>query len=425
MSTRAEREKQTNQNERHKNILAKFLAKEENKFCADCLAKGPRWVSWNLGVLLCIRCSGIHRSLGVHISRVKSVNLDTWTNEQMIKVCCRGNGWGRDYYEANLPTSHKRPNTDSSLEYFIRDKYERKKYLSSLDIPLRSIEEYGITGESREVPKKKKELGKISAPISNWKTSPTPRPPKPTNTSHDQQPIKNGTQHLNCDDLLGLNTAITPQPQPSVQQQQQQQQHQNQQNNQQQAQLPSADLTFDLFTSTPPSVGTTETPEPTGQSATSEEKQPMSRDSILSLYTQGNPQTHYQGQYMGMPQQPQMGIPQQPMGYPGYQQQANMPAYQQNYQQNYQQQQHWQQQQQQQLQHQMHTLNIGNTGIGNTGMRSHSSMPQMHGAGGFTQYPPNPLTSSQPSLMGLDPTMGSWGNGGIPMGQTLSNQLWK
>lgn len=44
---------------------------------------GPRWASWNLGVFLCIRCAGIHRNLGVHISKVKSVNLDTWTPEQV------------------------------------------------------------------------------------------------------------------------------------------------------------------------------------------------------------------------------------------------------------------------------------------------------------------------------------------------------
>lgn len=45
--------------------------------------EGPRWASWNLGVFLCIRCAGIHRNLGVHISKVKSVNLDSWTPEQM------------------------------------------------------------------------------------------------------------------------------------------------------------------------------------------------------------------------------------------------------------------------------------------------------------------------------------------------------
>jgi len=50
------------------------------------LFAGPRWASWNLGVFLCIRCAGIHRNLGVHVSKVKSVNLDSWTPEQ-IAVC--------------------------------------------------------------------------------------------------------------------------------------------------------------------------------------------------------------------------------------------------------------------------------------------------------------------------------------------------
>lgn len=47
------------------------------------LSVGPRWASWNLGIFICIRCAGIHRNLGVHISRVKSVNLDQWTQEQI------------------------------------------------------------------------------------------------------------------------------------------------------------------------------------------------------------------------------------------------------------------------------------------------------------------------------------------------------
>ncbi|XP_045429085.1 stromal membrane-associated protein 1 isoform X8 [Pipistrellus kuhlii] len=83
MATRSCREKAQKLNEQHQLILSKLLREEDNKYCADCEAKGPRWASWNIGVFICIRCAGIHRNLGVHISRVKSVNLDQWTPEQI------------------------------------------------------------------------------------------------------------------------------------------------------------------------------------------------------------------------------------------------------------------------------------------------------------------------------------------------------
>lgn len=92
--------------------------------------KGPRWASWNLGVFLCIRCAGIHRNLGVHISRVKSVNLDSWTPEQVVSLQQMGNSRARAVYEAQLPDGFRRPQTDSALESFIRAKYEHKKYVA-------------------------------------------------------------------------------------------------------------------------------------------------------------------------------------------------------------------------------------------------------------------------------------------------------
>jgi len=128
MATRGARDKQK-QNEQHSAILLDMLEKPENKYCADCLSKGPRWASWNLGVFLCIRCSGIHRSMGVHISKVRSVNLDTWAPDWIHSITKWGNARANDYWEYNLPANFVRPSTNNGLmEQFIRDKYERQRY---------------------------------------------------------------------------------------------------------------------------------------------------------------------------------------------------------------------------------------------------------------------------------------------------------
>lgn len=63
------------------------LVDSENSTCADCSNSNPDWASINLGILLCIECSGIHRGLGTHVSKVRSLVLDTssWT-EQLVGV---------------------------------------------------------------------------------------------------------------------------------------------------------------------------------------------------------------------------------------------------------------------------------------------------------------------------------------------------
>ncbi|XP_072046505.1 LOW QUALITY PROTEIN: uncharacterized protein [Amphiura filiformis] len=130
MSSIKQKEKDKKMQEKYQSVLARLLREEDNKYCIDCDAKGPRWASWNLGIFLCIRCAGIHRNLGVHISRVKSVNLDSWTEEQIHSMEDTGNTVGRRLYEGNLPEGYRRPQTDSALEHFIRAKYEHKKYIN-------------------------------------------------------------------------------------------------------------------------------------------------------------------------------------------------------------------------------------------------------------------------------------------------------
>uniref|UniRef100_A0A8C5A180 Arf-GAP with coiled-coil, ANK repeat and PH domain-containing protein n=1 Tax=Gadus morhua TaxID=8049 RepID=A0A8C5A180_GADMO len=65
--------------------LQKVLTIPGNSCCCDCGQPDPRWASINLGITLCIQCSGIHRSLGVHFSKVRSLTLDTWEPE-LLKV---------------------------------------------------------------------------------------------------------------------------------------------------------------------------------------------------------------------------------------------------------------------------------------------------------------------------------------------------
>ncbi|KAF9886397.1 hypothetical protein FE257_011542 [Aspergillus nanangensis] len=54
-----------------------------NDRCADCHAMNPGWASWNLGIFLCMRCAALHRKMGTHISKVKSLSMDSWSSEQV------------------------------------------------------------------------------------------------------------------------------------------------------------------------------------------------------------------------------------------------------------------------------------------------------------------------------------------------------
>ncbi|XP_071236455.1 stromal membrane-associated protein 1 isoform X4 [Salvelinus alpinus] len=183
MSTRSEREKAQKLNEQHQAILSKMLREDDNKHCADCEAKGPRWASWNLGVFMCIRCAGIHRNLGVHISRVKSVNLDQWTQEQIQSMVDMGNNKAKQLYEAHLPDTFRRPQTDQAVEFFIRDKYERKKYYdqNGLKTASKSSDAAAFSTspasqaaeknrqEEREKKKREKDPEKVTRPSSSEK----------------------------------------------------------------------------------------------------------------------------------------------------------------------------------------------------------------------------------------------------------------
>ena len=82
---------------------------------------------------MCIRCSGIHRGMGTHISRVKSVDLDSWTDEQMQSILSWGNARANKYWEAKLSSGHAP--SESKIENFIRTKYEMKRWVMDGPMP--------------------------------------------------------------------------------------------------------------------------------------------------------------------------------------------------------------------------------------------------------------------------------------------------
>ncbi|KAI7997701.1 ADP-ribosylation factor GTPase-activating protein AGD5 [Camellia lanceoleosa] len=97
-------------------MLEGLLKLPEKRECPDCKCKGPRWASVNLGIFICMQCSGIHRSLGVHISKVRSATLDTWLPEQVAFIQSMGNEKSNSYWEAELPPNYDRV----GIENFIR-----------------------------------------------------------------------------------------------------------------------------------------------------------------------------------------------------------------------------------------------------------------------------------------------------------------
>uniref|UniRef100_A0A8C2ALI7 Arf-GAP with coiled-coil, ANK repeat and PH domain-containing protein n=1 Tax=Cyprinus carpio TaxID=7962 RepID=A0A8C2ALI7_CYPCA len=171
--------------------LQRVMAIGGNSVCCDCGQPEPCWASINLGITLCIQCSGIHRSLGVHFSKVRSLTLDTWEPELLKLMCELGNGVINQIYEARQEElGAKKPHPGDprhEVEAYIKAKYVERRFV-------RRLSEDEIRQKVLALSKPDKALsGSSDARASGGASASKPRPPSASSVKSSDGDVLNLT----------------------------------------------------------------------------------------------------------------------------------------------------------------------------------------------------------------------------------------
>jgi hypothetical protein len=174
-------------------FFKKVRVNQANRVCFDCPARNPVWLSLPFGAFVCLDCSGEHRRMGVHISFVRSIDMDKFYPHQLLQVAMGGNAKMREEFKKHGVTGKRKDASGSRVDYF--SKFSQKLYAKLEKDCEAACEKYGIPH---------KEAGRGSAPSS----SPEPErralaqpdaetlaacSPAPENGLTQMQPTSNGT----------------------------------------------------------------------------------------------------------------------------------------------------------------------------------------------------------------------------------------
>ncbi|KAI5967439.1 AGE1 [Candida theae] len=137
--------------------LVRSIPDSDNDKCVDCRStESVEWVSINSLICMCVNCASCHRNIGSHISKVRSLTLDNFSNEMEMLLRFVNNRSVNAFMEENLSSLRIRADSDHETRlHFIRDKYYRKKYAAVLpdvnNLLIKSIQQIQVQGTIKAI----------------------------------------------------------------------------------------------------------------------------------------------------------------------------------------------------------------------------------------------------------------------------------